>query len=370
MSLLINKRAVRALLVLMLLSGAAAAKATEVGLIEIPATQEGDGPVTLFYPSRSARQPAAVQRMGQSLPLVWGGEPLRGNGRLIVISHGSGGSPWVHAGMAQALVRAGFVVAVPEHLHDSYRDDSTPGPRSWRRRPAEVSRAIDAVAADARFGPLLTLDKVGMYGMSAGGHTALTLAGGRWSPAQYRRHCEAHIEDDFQTCAGITFQLTGGWWDGLKERLVLWHARWFMQDESWYQHNDPRIAAVVAGVPFAADFDVASLASPKVPLGLVTARQDVWLQPRFHSDPVLQACQPRCEWLMDVADGGHGALLSPPPPMPSDTLTALIGDPVGFDRAHQVPAMEAKVVGFFQRQLLALPVQQAEATAKRSSPGS
>jgi predicted dienelactone hydrolase len=104
--------------------------------------------------------------------------PVRGNGRLVVISHGSGGSPWVHADLARSLVEAGFVVAMPQHRGDNYRDDRDPGPDSWTLRPQEVSRAIDAVAQDPRFAPLLKLDKVGMYGMSAGGHTALSMAGG------------------------------------------------------------------------------------------------------------------------------------------------------------------------------------------------
>lgn len=352
MPYLINRKAVRALLALVFCLNTAA-QAVEVGLAEIPGTTPDDGAVTLFYPSSSPA--TGVQRMGVTLPLAWQGAPQRGNGRLIVISHGSGGSPWVHADMARALVQAGFVVAMPQHLNDNNKDAVDAGPRSWRRRPAEVSRAIDAVAADARFAPLLALDKVGMYGMSAGGHTALTLAGGRWSPAQYLRHCEAHIVDDFQTCAGNSMRLSGGWLDSTKQTLVLWHARWFMKDDTWYQHTDPRIAAVVAGVPFAADFDMASLASPKVPLALATARQDAWLQPRFHSDPVLQACQPRCEWLMDLPDGGHGALLSPMPPDLSGTMAALVGDPAGFDRQRQVPALEGKVVGFFVRLLPAVP---------------
>ena len=42
----------------------------------------------------------------------------------------------------------------------------------------------------------ISLDKVGMYGMSAGGHTALSLAGGRWSPSLLKAHCEAHIAED------------------------------------------------------------------------------------------------------------------------------------------------------------------------------
>ena len=331
------------------LTGWALAAQADVGLVEIPGAA-GDGPVTLFYPSSAAAQP--VQRMGLTLQLAWAGEPVRGNGRLVVISHGSGSSPWVNAGLAGALVRAGFVVAMPEHRQDNYKDAGAPGPDSWKRRPAEVSRAIDVVAADARFAPLLSLDKVGMFGMSAGGHTALTLAGGRWSPAQYLRHCEAHIADDFQTCAGISMRLNGGWLDGVKQRLVLWHSRLKLADANLYTHTDPRIAAVVAGVPFAVDFDAASLAMPAMPLGLVTARLDTWLPPSFHSDPILAACRPRCEWLMDTAGGGHGALLSPLPPQLSGVLKDLVDDPPGFDRARQIPQLEASITAFLQRHLL------------------
>ncbi|MFX8168726.1 hypothetical protein ABTL13_20075, partial [Acinetobacter baumannii] len=74
-----------------------------------------------------------------------------------------------------------------------------------------------------------------------------------------------------------------------------------------------RFAAVVAGVPFAADFDPASLARPRVPLGLVTVGQDRWLPARWHSDVILAACG-GCERLADLPEAGHGALLAPPPP--------------------------------------------------------
>jgi predicted dienelactone hydrolase len=67
-----------------------------------------------------------------------------GNGRLIFISRGSGGSPWVHTDLARALVTRGFKVALPQHQGDNYLDDSAPGPESWIKRPIEVSRAIDA----------------------------------------------------------------------------------------------------------------------------------------------------------------------------------------------------------------------------------
>ncbi|MGH2359896.1 MAG: alpha/beta hydrolase family protein, partial [bacterium] len=146
--------------------------------------KDGDGPVTVYYPSSSDAQ--TLKRGPFTFHMAWQGVPARGNGRLVVISHGSGGSPWVHADLARTLVDDGFVVAMPEHRGDNFKDHSTPGPESWRRRPAEVSRAIDAVGADPRFKALLSLDRVGVYGMSAGGHTALSLAGGRWSPAHFK----------------------------------------------------------------------------------------------------------------------------------------------------------------------------------------
>ncbi len=320
---------------------------SSVGLLEI-AGKDGDGVVTVYYPSTGEAQ--TLKRGPFTFTLAWEGAPARGNGRLIVISHGSGGSPWVHANLAQTLVADGFVVAMPAHRGDNYKDPGTPGPESWKLRPLEVSRAIDVVAGDARFRALLTPEKVGMYGMSAGGHTALSLAGGRWSPARFTQHCEAHIAEDFQTCVGLTTRLRGNLLDGAKETLALWVIRRRFSDATWQTHIDPRIVAIVAGVPLAADFDMPSLAAPRVPLALVTARQDRWLVPRFHGDAVLAACA-ACERLADFATGGHGALLSPLPPGLSGLVGDLLNDPPGFDRAETV-TVDHKISAFFGKRLL------------------
>jgi predicted dienelactone hydrolase len=318
-----------------------------MGLGEIAATAT-DGPVTLYYPSGAEARP--LQRGPFTLNVAAQGAALRGNGRLVVISHGSGGAPWVHADLARSLVEAGFVVALPEHRADNYRDDSHPGPDSWKLRPAEVSRAIDAVGRDARFAPLLKLDKVGVYGMSAGGHTALSMAGGRWSPAGFKQHCEADLVADFQSCVGLITRLNGGQFDGLKKSVALAVIRHRFDDPVMRSHSDPRVAAVVAGVPASADFDMASLAVPRVPLGLVTAQLDRWLVPRFHSDRVLAACKP-CEHIVDLPNGGHGALLSPLPPGLTGLLGDMLNDPPGFDRSA-MPEVDRKITAFFSRHLL------------------
>lgn len=330
-------------------AAAAAASHAGTGLVELPGLQ-GDGPVTVFYPSSGANQP--VQRGPFTLQLEPKGEPVRGNGRLVVITHGSGGSPWVHTDLAHALVAAGFVVALPEHARDNYKDHSTPGPESWKRRPAEVSRAVDALAQDARLGPLLALDKVGVFGGSAGGHTALTFAGGRWSPARFKQHCEAHIAEDFSSCVGFVTRLRGNLFDGIKKAVALGVIRQRFDDATEQAYNDPRVQAAIASVPFAADFDMASLATPRIPLGMVTAGKDVNQIPRFHSSAVLAACQNRCTHIADLADASHGAMLSPMPPLHvlGTVEQELLGDPPGFDR-RVLPQVDAKVVSFFAQHL-------------------
>lgn len=240
---------------------------------------------------------------------------------------------------------------MPEHYADNYRNDSEPGPPSWKRRPIEVSRAIDRVVVDRRFTSALDLARVGMYGMSAGGHTALTLAGGRWSPARLKSHCQEHISEDFHACAGLSVSLNGGLLDSVKKYLVKAVHKAKFDDPTWYQYTDPRITAIVAGVPVAVDFDPGSLAQPRVALGIISAKGDKWLVPKFHSEPILNACI-TCENLLELKSGGHGALLSPLPKGISDLLAALIGDPPDFRRETEVPIVNSAITEFFVRHLL------------------
>lgn len=332
-----------------LLALAAGAAQAAVGVTQVPMPGSED-PITVFYPSSSPAE--RVSRKPFELMLALNGTPVRGNGRLIVVSHGSGGSPWTYTDLASRLVEAGFVVAAPLHDGNNWKDMSKVGPPSWKLRPLEMSRAVDALGQDPRLAPLLALDKVGAYGMSAGGHTALTLAGGRWSPSQLLKHCEAHLEEDFPTCVGLATQLRGNALDGVKKSIARMVLRWKLDDTAWYSHTDPRITAVVAEVPLAVDFDMASFTTPKTTLGIVQAGQDKWLAPRFHSGEVIRAC-PSCEVVADLPTAGHGSLLSPGPPKDylSETAWELLRDPPGFDRALVAPAHE-RIASFFRKHLL------------------
>lgn len=340
----------RAIATLCLLAGSAfpAAQAA-TGVTVLPASAT-DGPITVFYPSAAVAAP--VKRGPFTVNIAVGGAPERGNGRLIVVSHGSGASAWVYNDLAQHLVAAGFIVAVPEHAGDNWRDHSKIGPQSWKLRPLEVSRAIDAITQDSRFAPLVDAQRVGVWGMSAGGHTALTLAGGRWSPARFLAHCEAHLAEDFSACTGAATSLNGNAWDGIKKAVAMPLIRWHLRgDDAWYGHTDARIRAIVAGVPVAADFDLATLAIPIVPLGLIQAEQDLWLVPKFHSGAVILACS-TCEVLASLPTAGHGALLAPLPNGNPPRIARLLADPPGFERAA-LPALYGRISSFFQTHLLA-----------------
>jgi predicted dienelactone hydrolase len=323
---------------------------------------DGKDPVTVFYPSSAPSRP--VTRGPFTLDVAWQGAPRVGNRRLVVISHGSGGAPWPFADLARTLVSAGFVVAVPEHDGDNYRDQRLVGPESWKRRPGEVIAAIDTLASDARFGPILDTDRVGVYGTSAGGLTALTLAGARWSPANFMRHCLAHMRDDFPGCVGLITTLRGNVLDTVKLAVARWVHRLRFNDETLYGLTDARVTAVIASVPMATPIDMGSMAHPRAAVGLIEARQDHWLAPRFHIDAVRAACA-SCELLADMPNAGHGSLFSPWPAALARSLTPLLVDPPGFAREEELPVVYGDITAFFARHLQARHAPLTEAGDER-----
>jgi len=328
------------------------AQAPTLGFMQLP--QPGVGLVTIFYPSSDPEMPA----IQGPFKLSWAanGRVSRGNGLLVVISHGSGGSPWVHADLARVLVQRGFTVALPQHAGDNYLDPSEPGPASWIKRPIEISQAIDIVAGTQSLAANLRLDSVGLFGGSAGGHTALSMAGGKWSKARFRNHCEKHIREDFSSCVGFFTLLNGDWLDSLKIWLAKAVIAARFSDDAIQSGFDPRVKSVVAMVPFAADFDPASLKQPSTALGLVIADKDINQVPRFHAEAILAACEPRCEVVMRIPEGGHGSMLSPMPPLETGGVTQrLLSDPPNFDRGQVVPALNSRIADFFLRTLASTP---------------
>lgn len=337
----------------------------QIGLAQFDA---GGLPVTLTYPTAAVAGP---QRFGPvTLTVAPDAAPAPGAPRrLIVMSHGTGGSASVDHDLAATLARAGFVVAQPLHAGDNYTDLSKAGPESWQRRPGEVSRVIDALAADPQWAARLRLDRVGVHGMSAGGVTALALAGAQWRLLNLLQHCNEHLEADIAFCFNgaldaarqaerrASFERVRGVPEALLPGAVT--ARHGGRTPpagaaaGFDPRPDPRIASVTLAVPVAAVFDAASLARIRVPVGLLRAGADGVLVPAFHADHVRRHCA-RCELLADLQGAGHFDVLSPWPATVASAVarsTLRGGEPTpGFDPRRRVEA-HATLRDFHRRQL-------------------
>jgi predicted dienelactone hydrolase len=316
--------------------------------------------VTMIYPSE-----APVKHLVKGsfeIDVAVDGAPTRGLHRLVVMSHGTGGSALSDHTMAATLARAGFVVAQPQHAGDNHADVSRAGPASWDTRPREISAVIDALAVSPTWQPLLQLDKVGVHGMSAGGGTALVMAGARWRVLDLARHCAEHADEDTGFCfngaaAPAARAERKAAFDSarsapeayLPASVTAWHGG----REGPDPRPDARVAAVSAAVPLAAIFAPESLAAIRIPVAIVSASRDQNLLPAFHSQRVLKACS-ACLALDELSGAGHFDLLSPWPADVAQRVGATQargGYPEpGFDPALRQAAFD-KIAAFFDRTL-------------------
>lgn len=345
-----------------LLTGLAQA---QVGMSEWRA---GALPVTLVYPTQATAKPQALGPF--TIDVAMNAPALNQRQRLIVISHGTGGSAIADHALAATLARAGFVVAQPLHAGDNYLDTRDAGPVAFERRPREVTQVIDALAKDPMWSARLDLSRVGVHGMSAGGVTGISLAGGQWRTINLARHCNAHAKVDESFC----FQ---GAKDGAAraERQANYDRARYVPDfflpadlktlhggRTPTQDNadprpDPRVASITLAVPLASIFSAGSLARIQVPVGVVAAQRDEVLVPRFHSAHLLANCK-RCTLLTDLPGAGHFDVLWPWPDSVAREVAALQvrgGMPVpGFD-ARQRETAHAKIASFHRQNLVTAP---------------
>ena len=104
----------------------------------IPASGGSVIPVAVWYPTeaQASEQPLGLFRQTVALNGPVQGQRLR----LIVISHGNGGTKDGYYATALALAGAGFVVAALEHTGDNYRDQSRA--TDVLNRPRELDRLL------------------------------------------------------------------------------------------------------------------------------------------------------------------------------------------------------------------------------------
>ncbi len=325
----------------------------QVGLTEIHAKGL---PITVVYPTEQKTQTVAFGPF--QLAVAKDAKPQHGNHRLIVLSHGTAGSTYSDHLMASTLAKAGFIVAQPLHAGDNWKDFSKAGPESWKTRPQEISQVIDVLSKDPVWSPLFDANQIGVHGMSAGGGTALIVAGAQWNMLTMITHCGKHLDEDIGFCFnGLVNDKTAQ----LKRRAQFslgasTPEKFLPQDlKEWFgSKEDTRIKAVTAAVPVAAIFTVQSLSHLRVPVGIVSAANDELLAPSFHSGHVLTHCK-NCTLLMDVKNAGHFDFVAPWPASVAQSVGAQQmrgGYPnLAFNPTDRTKAFD-RITEFFKQHLL------------------
>lgn len=184
-------------IIFMMTWGSAKAEEHNVGIHRIAVEVAGtEVPVRIFYPTREK----AIETQFGPWRLLAASNALLTQGEfpLVVVSHGLGGNDWNHHLLASSLVKAGFVVAAVRHPDDFLRVSQA---EITVLRPNELVAAINAVLNNTRFGSSIDAERIGAFGFSLGGFTALAAAGGRVDITKIPLHC-ANAANDPEFCIG------------------------------------------------------------------------------------------------------------------------------------------------------------------------
>lgn len=255
---------------------------------------------------------------------------------VVLLSHGSGGSPLGHRDLATRLARDGFIVVAPTQIGDSAgHTEGRESGRSLTDRPRQAAKALDAALADRRFAEHADPARIGMVGFSAGGYTTLVLAGARPDFARAFAYCRDHGEDR-GSCGNGTSPREES--PALSKELA-----------AWQPPMEPRLKAIVLMDPLAMPFDAAALAAVRVPTLLLRPASDDFLRAPANAAAVA-AGLPQPPRQITVP-GSHFVFIDPCPQAMAAKLPALCQDAPGVDRIAIHRQIEGEVSDFLRRNL-------------------
>ncbi len=237
---------------------------------------------------------------------------------------------------AQALARAGFVVAAVTHTGDNYEDQSRAA-QIWSRSQ-QIHWLIDYMLAEWRGHAPIDAARVGMFGFSAGGFTTLVVIGGQPDLQTVAPHCQQH--PDYFDCGVV--KKAGA---GLSAAIAA------LPPSVWV--HDPRVrAAVVAAPALGYSFGRAGLTGVTIPVQLWKADHDHILPAPEYADAV-RADLPRPPEFHVVDNADHYDFLVPCNDAMRRTRAGaeICADRPGFDRDAFHARFDVDVVRFFERTL-------------------
>ena len=146
----------------------------------------------MWYPTEGGGRAVTVGGNGVFYGTEAGRNAPKSEGQfpLILISHGSGGNAGQFGWIAQVLAEAGYVVILPNHPGTTTGNASGEAAMRLWERPEDLSAIIDAIEADREAFSFIDTSRIASLGFSAGGYTAMALAGVRLSPERLNAFCD------------------------------------------------------------------------------------------------------------------------------------------------------------------------------------
>jgi len=247
---------------------------------------------------------------------------------VVLLSHGTGGSPESLGWLACLLAGAGHVV-IGAHHHgntgsDPYRAE---GFLCWWERAADLSTLLDRLHGEGPFAGRLDTGRTYALGFSLGCHSVLSLLGARSDMARFEAWAARNpgFDDGPRELPGIGDQIAP-----LLKSSQVFRASWARQKDDF---ADPRVQAAVAIAPPppVRAFAPESIAAISRPVTLLTGEAD-------EEAPTAEGAA----WLCSVGHGfrhhslgedvGHYAFLGHAArPVPNEAAF-IFDDPPGFDR--------------------------------------
>jgi predicted dienelactone hydrolase len=322
-----------AISILLLILGDASHAAVGFQQLTVPDPEGKPLAVGTWYPSRGPIADLPVGQFRQAV--VLDGPVLGSKLPLVLISHGTGGGLASHYDTALALANAGFVVAAVTHTGDNYADQSYAGNRvDLTDRSRQIRRVLDFLLKEWSQHQQVDATKIGIFGFSLGGFTALVEAGGTPDLTLMAQLCSS--KPGAPECSFIQ-QRKG---DQLKPSTT---------PPVWI--HDPHIKAAVIAAPAASYlFAAGGLRQVRIPVQLWRAENDEQAPNAWNSDIVAQGI-PQLAEEHTVPRAGHFVFLAPCSEVLASQAPQICGDAPGVDRLEFHRQFNQSVVAFFRAAL-------------------
>lgn len=298
--------------------------------LDIPG--QGTKPISLaiWYPSQASPQARDIGTFSQQ---VASNGAVDGAGLpVVLISHGTGGYKYSHHDTALDMANAGLIVVAITHPGDNYADQSQA--MDILERPGHMAAALDYMLNKWPHKASIAPSRVGIFGFSSGGFTALVSVGGKPDLGKVFPHCAAH--PSHYACTLIAAQ-------GGRSKPPLMGAT--------PQMHDRRIrAAVIVAPALGFTFDAAALSQVEVPIQLWRAEDDLVLPHPWYAEHVRGSLGSKPEYHV-VGRAGHFDFLAPCTEKLAAMAPQICVSQEGFDRTDFHRRFNADVIGYFKKHL-------------------